>query len=345
MKRGEMAQETVSAGYAKAMFDYAVSQGVAEDQLFEQTGFEPSDFQDLDKRLLMSDYVILVHIAKKLTNDDALVLHFCENTNIEKFTIVGLICGSVPTMADALKQLNRFSQLVAETDLAMKDERFQLQPTQHGLMLEDRRTNPNHFYELTEATFGRFAVEFNRYFTGQPFLKALYVTHSKPSYAAEYDRIFNVPIHYDSPQNAMLVDPAWLNVEISPTTEYAFGILIKHAEKLLQELKATSSIKGEVEGLLLPKLHTGDANMQWVAAEMSLTRQTLYRKLKSENTNFEILFDELRHKMSLHYLNGKKASVNETAYLVGFADPSSFSKAFKRWTGNSPKQYKQSIDI
>lgn len=335
-----MAQETVSAGYAKAMFDFAVSQGTAEDQLIELTNFELADFDDLDKRLLMSDYIILVRTAQKLTNDAALVLHFCEHTNIEKFTIVGLICGSVPTMADALKQLNRFSHLVAETDLAMKDQRFQLQPDEKGLWLEDKRTNPNHFYELTEATFGRFAVEFNRYFAGQPFLLALHVTHAKPSYAAEYERLFNVPIHYDSPKNAMLVDPRWLSVEISPTTEYAFGILSQHAEKLLQQLKNSTSVKGKVESLLLPKLHTGDANMQWVAQEMAITRQTLYRKLKSENTSFEILFDELRHKMAVHYLNGKKASVNETAYLIGFADPSSFSKAFKRWTGSSPKGFK-----
>lgn len=336
-----MAQQTVSAGYAKAMFDFAVSSGADEAQLIDQTGFELADFEDLDKRLLMSDYIILVQVAKKLTNDDGLVLHFCEDTNIEKFTIVGLICGSVPTMADALKQLNRFSLLVAETDLSMGSQRFQLQSDEQGLWLKDNRTNPNHFYELTEATFGRFICEFNRYFAGKPFLKALHVTHSKPLYSAEYERLFNVPIHYDSSKNAMLIDPSWLGIEISPSTDYAFGILSKHAEKLLQQLKRSTSIKGKVEGLLLPKLHTGDANMQWVAQEMAITRQTLYRKLKDENTSFEILFDELRHKMALHYLNGEKTSVNETAYLVGFADPSGFSKAFKRWTGNSPKHHKQ----
>jgi AraC-like DNA-binding protein len=49
--------------------------------------------------------------------------------------------------------------------------------------------------------------------------------------------------------------------------------------------------------------------------------------------------DELRHKMALEYLNGKKVSVNETAYLVGFSEPAAFSRAFKRWTGRSPGEY------
>jgi AraC-like DNA-binding protein len=47
--------------------------------------------------------------------------------------------------------------------------------------------------------------------------------------------------------------------------------------------------------------------------------------------------DQLRHKLALHYLKGKKISVNETAYLVGFSEPGAFSRAFKRWTGSSPR--------
>ncbi len=52
---------------------------------------------------------------------------------------------------------------------------------------------------------------------------------------------------------------------------------------------------------------------------------------------FEKVLDELRHKLARHYLNDKKISVNETAYLVGFSDAAAFSRAFKRWTGSSPR--------
>ena len=73
---------------------------------------------------------------------------------------------------------------------------------------------------------------------------------------------------------------------------------------------------------------------------MGLSHDTLYRKLKEEGVTYEKLLDELRHKMALHYLNGKKVSVNETAYLVGFSDASAFSRAFRRWTGASPRKRK-----
>jgi AraC-like DNA-binding protein len=70
---------------------------------------------------------------------------------------------------------------------------------------------------------------------------------------------------------------------------------------------------------------------------MGVSRQTLFRRLKREGVTFEKVLDGLRHRMALYYLGGRKVSVNETAYLVGFSDPAAFSRAFKRWTGVSPR--------
>jgi AraC-like DNA-binding protein len=67
-----------------------------------------------------------------------------------------------------------------------------------------------------------------------------------------------------------------------------------------------------------------------------MSRQTLFRRLKAEGTTFEAVLDELRRRSALHYLCAKQLSVNATAYLLGFSDPSAFSRAFKRWTSSSP---------
>jgi AraC-like DNA-binding protein len=103
-------------------------------------------------------------------------------------------------------------------------------------------------------------------------------------------------------------------------------------------LECSKSFRGRVESLLIPVLHTGEANMNAIAGKLALSRQTLFRKLKAEGMTFRKVLDDLRHKMALHYLNGKRASVNETAYLVGFSEPAAFSRAFKRWTGSSPRR-------
>jgi len=82
-----------------------------------------------------------------------------------------------------------------------------------------------------------------------------------------------------------------------------------------------------------------------VAKRLGLSRQALYRRLKglkAEGASFDAVLDDLRRGMALDYLGGRELSVNETAYLVGFSDPSAFSRAFKRWTGESPRGRKGS---
>ncbi len=77
--------------------------------------------------------------------------------------------------------------------------------------------------------------------------------------------------------------------------------------------------------------------MAATARALNMSRQTLYRRLKAEGTSFERVLDDLRRETALSYLESERLSVSETAYLVGFSDRSAFSRAFKRWTGRSPR--------
>ena len=331
-----MAGPTVSAGYAKALMDFAVLKGACQELLAERSQIRLDDLLDQDNRIPMSSYIALMKAGKELCNAPSLALQFGEATDFQEMSIVGLICHSSASMAEAFEQLNRYGRLVAEIDLAGATERFQFLQNNGELWLEDTRANPNSFPELTESSFARFICEFAREFSDIPFATLVHVTHAEPDHRAEYDRILKVPVVFGSDKNALLVNSSWLSIEFDPSNRYLFGILSEHAETLLENLESSKTMKGQVESLLIPLLHKGDLSMERIAKEMGLRCQTLYRRLRAEGVSFEKLLDELRHKMALHYLNGKKVSVNETAYLVGFSDPSSFSRAFKRWTGNSP---------
>src|SRR5262249_39671 len=149
--------------------------------------------------------------------------------------------------------------------------------------------------------------------------------------------IYGAPITFESDWNAVQMDERWLNHRVAIAPRYVFGILTERADSLLEELESSKSARGRVESLLMPILHTGGANMDLIADKLGLSRQTLFRQLKTEGVTFERVLDELRHKLALQYLQGKKVSVNETAYLVGFSEPAAFSRAFKRWTGVSPR--------
>jgi AraC-like DNA-binding protein len=333
-----MTKPTVAAGLARGLTRFAVSKGANEAILLAHAGIDAGHLADQDNRIPLESYVTLMREAKRLTGDDALGLHYGEFNDFAEISVVGLIAAASETMLDALVQLNRYRGLVIEVET--DGDRFKLERIDGVLWLFDTRRNPNDFYELTESTFARMSVGV-RAFTQTPLVHEIHVTHPRPSYASEYQRIFQVPVTFSSNKNAVALTDAWATTRVAQQPRYVFGILSEHAEKLLKNLEDSKSARGRVESLLMPLLHTGDASMDKIAEALAMSRQTLFRKLKDEGTTFEKVLDELRHKLALHYLNGKKVSISETAYLVGFSEAAAFSRAFKRWTGKSPSEMRK----
>ena len=142
---------------------------------------------------------------------------------------------------------------------------------------------------------------------------------------------------FGSDRNAIQLDEAWVGSRVARLPRYVFGVLTQHADDLLAALESSKSLRGRVEALLMPGLHTGQASMDVIAGKLGISRQTLFRKLRAEGVTFERVLDELRYRMAADYLGARKVSVNETAYLVGFSEPAAFSRAFKRWSGSSPR--------
>jgi AraC-like DNA-binding protein len=332
-----MPELTVAAGFVRGLMEVAVSKGASRQELAERSRIDPAELQDQDNRVPFAKYVALMRSGKELCNDPALALHFGEAVDMSEMTIVGLTGGSASgTMADDVAQLNRFAPLAIEVDGG--GDRIQLTRIDGQLWMIDARPNPNDFPELTESFFARAICGMRRWLGQTQFVKAIHVTHAEPAYRAEYDRIFQMPVVFESDKNALLLsDDFWPTARTAFSSRYVSEVLSAHAEALLEKLESSKSTRGRVERLLMPILQTGDATMDTIAGKLGLSRQTLFRKLKTEGVTFKKVLDELRHKMALHYLSGKKVSVNETAYLVGFSDPTAFSRAFKRWTGSSPR--------
>src|SRR5216683_1758184 len=327
-----MPNPTISAGYPKALLDFAVSRGADRQMLIERSRMRPDDLEDQDNRIPLANYMALLKAGIELCNEPALSLLFGEAVKLQDISIVGLIGVAFDNVESLRRQVNRYAPLALDADDWLKSTS------------EIYRANPL----LTEAAFARSvcgarAMQASMLasmpnLANLSFPKAIRFTHAEPSYRAEYDRIFGVPLFFGSHMNALLIDEAFLNMKLPRTNPYLSEIMSARAEELLKNLEMSKTMRGRVENLLIPILHTGEASMDMIAGKLALSRQTLFRKLKAEGITFEQVLDELRHNLALHYLNEKKISVSETAYLLGFSEAAAFSRAFKRWTGASPRK-------
>ena len=338
-----MDRPTIAAGFPKAFLDFAVSRGADRHMLIERSHIRLDELQNPDNRIPLAHYLSLLEAGIQSCNEPALSLLFGEAVCTPDISIVGRIGRLFGGVEDWRRQMDRYGRLLLDTDDGDGVDRVEIVRDNGSVWFKFNSSlyvdNPL----LTESAFARSLCGTRAMLASIPEFanllspKAVHFTHKEPSYRGEYDRIFAAPLVFESHMNAVLMDAAFLNMKLPSTDSYLSEILSAHAEVLLEDLESSKSIRGRVESLLIPVLHTGESSMDLVAGQLAISRQTLFRKLKAEGVTFTRVLDELRHKTALRYLNGRHCSVNETAYLVGFSEPAAFSRAFKRWTGSSPR--------
>lgn len=335
---------TVAAGLVRDVVAFARREGAKEAELLNAIDVTRETLEDQDNRLPATAFVAVLRAAARQLNRPTFCLDYGSNSRFDDVSIVGLIAYGSNSMAEGFEQMNRYAKLVLDTGVIGSSQRFQLVEDGDCVWIEDHRPNPNITPELTETVFARFVGDYDRYFAAnhgreRPF-RAFEVTYEAPAHADAYEALFRFPVRFGAQRNALLAHKSWLRLTTGPKNRYAFGVLMRHADTLLAELQSSETTAGQVERILLPILHKGDISMEKIAADMGISRPTLYRKLKEEGLTFEQLLDGLRHRMAVQYLEGGRASVNEVAYLVGFSEPPSFTRAFKRWTGMPPSAYR-----
>jgi len=341
----QVAEPTIATGFANAFLKFAVARGADRQALIEQSRLRPQDLVEQDNRIPLGIYIALIEAGIKLCDEPALALLFGAEVSLSDISILGSVCQAA-TAEEGRRQMNRYARLAIDGGDGETAHRIEFVPEDGQVWLRFTSTlfagNPL----LTESAFARCVCDGRKLaaatggVTQCPSPKAIRFTHAEPSYRVEYDRIFGVPLVFGSSMNAILFGQELFSVRMPQPNQYLSGLLTERAEALLEKLEDSKSMRGRVESLLIPILQTGEANMEAIARKLALSRQTLFRKLKAEGVTFEQVLDELRHKLALEYLNGKNVSVNETAYQLGFSDPAAFSRAFKRWTGASPRAMK-----
>jgi AraC-like DNA-binding protein len=338
----KMGKPSISAGYPRALLQFAVSKGANREALLLKSRIDPAELQDQDNRVPLPNYLALLEAAIEQCKEPALALLFGEEVRIQDISIVGIIGETFENFEAGREQLNRYWCLALDDGEGNIQNRIEFVPEGADVWL--KFDNPIYTLNplLVESGVARSVCGARTMMASIPALKGITIPkairfmHAEPNYRATYDRIFGVPLFFESSMNALLIDGAFVNMQFPRANPYLSEILTARAETLLEKLESSKSFGGRVEELLVPLLRTGDASMEIVSRKLGVSRQTLFRKLKAEGVTFEKILDGLRQKLAFHYVREKKIPVNEASYMLGFSDPASFSRAYKRWTGQSP---------
>jgi AraC-like DNA-binding protein len=336
------ATPTIGAGYPRALLEFAVAKGADGQALLDRAGLCAADLSEQDKHVPLVRYAALIDAAAELTGEPAIALQFGEAVRMQEISIVGLICEACERTTDVGVALNRYAALVVDDGRAEPAALLRGVAGADGVWIEGPSEVFTNYPKIAEAEFARLVWNARVMFADTPDFQTIgwplemHFRHAAPAYVHEHARIFQAPVVFNSRWNAMRIDPAFLALKQPPVNRYVFGVLSERADAMLKRFKASRTTRGRVETLLMEMLHTGEASMDAIAAKLALSRRTLHRRLKAEGATFEQVLDDLRRQLAHDFLAARKVTVSETAYLLGFSDPAAFSRAFKRWTGESP---------
>jgi AraC-like DNA-binding protein len=162
------------------------------------------------------------------------------------------------------------------------------------------------------------------------------LARAQPACFGRLQDFFGCPIDFGGPENSLVFRASDLDAQL-PT---ANPVLLRVNEQVLTDYLARlerSEVTVQVQAKLIQLLPSGEVEESSIARMLNLSLRSMQRKLKARGVSFRKLLDDTRRQLAEQYLKDSTLSVSEIAYLLGFAEVSSFSRAFKRWTGHAPR--------
>ncbi|MGW4245967.1 AraC family transcriptional regulator [Nocardia sp. NPDC004722] len=170
-------------------------------------------------------------------------------------------------------------------------------------------------------------------------VRRLSFRHSGPTDTARYRAVFEIEPTFDAARNELVFDAAYLDVPLPQANEWARSTCEQMCRDLLARRHARSGVAGAVRDLLVR--NPGEIPDQAaVAAELFVSPRTLSRRLNEEGTSFRALLDEVRQALSEELLDHTPMTTEQVAARLGYAEAASFIRAFRRWKGCPPQEYR-----
>lgn len=279
----------------------------------------------------------LLDEAERVTSDPFLGLHVAVDYRRGAYGVMEFACRSAPTLRDALLRIVRFSKLMndhVEVTFEEKD----------GLGIVEQRL------AASPLCLGRHANEFfvvtlldqARLLSGDDCVPArAWFAHARPKDPGELVRALRTSsIEFQREANGFALPSRVLDRPLATADPALLDVLDKHASVALEQLPDAADFVTEVRRAVRERLRREIPTVDKVASDLHLSARTLQRRLGEEGTTFARVYESVREELARVYVADPAMALSEIAALLRYAEVSAFLRAFKRWTGQTPRQFR-----
>jgi AraC-like DNA-binding protein len=333
-------RETYSVPVKSAANVIAVaSSRVRPMDLCERANLDSRLLDDPGGRIPLRRLVMLYETAARLTREQAFGLRVAAKTELRAFDVMGYIVTNSATLEDALNNAVRYFPLWTDgaafrTESDRSALRFILEYSDPGI------AECRHDCEMTLLMASKIGRLPGRCHIG---LREVHFQHSAPNDTSEHRRLFGTSVCFRMPTNQLIFDKAALGFSVNHADHGLCDVLIRYAKDLLANTGPRLSLADRTHMALRRSLLSGDAQLTTVARNIGMGARTLQRQLRAQGTSFRELLGKLRRELAEQYLQDSEMNLSEIAYLLCYAQPSEFHRAFRTWMGTTPKRYRRVV--
>ncbi|WP_339461990.1 AraC family transcriptional regulator [Pseudomonas sp. EA_105y_Pfl2_R69] len=333
-----MRERTTSSNWALGIVQALEMGGVDCRAIFPELGLDYAALEDPDARFPQDGMTRLWQRAVELSGDPAIGLNMAKVVRPASFHVVGYALMSSRTLKEGFARLVRYQRIIGEgADLSFRPQRngYELTLAIHGDRLPAAR-------QSCEASLA-YALAFCRWMTGKPIRpQRVLFQGDPPADLQPFEQVFQGPLQFNADHYGLLFERADMDMPLPTANESLAQLHDRFAGDYLARF-SESRVTHLTRQVLCRLLPQGEPRREVVAQALHLSQRTLQRRLQEEGSSFQQLLDDTRRELAQQYLAQPALSLLEVAYLLGFADPSNFFRAFRRWFGLTPGEYRAGL--
>jgi AraC-like DNA-binding protein len=333
---------SVGAGYARRLCDLVERFGLPRAALLKHAAAGLGRWEPSQPRIPLAALVTLFRSALALTGRRDLGLEFGRQVRPDTFDVLGYALMTCRNLGEAIGLVPLYRRVVfdsgySETHISEHDGMVKLawvvlpEATRAGLPYDEL---------LAESLIASW-VGFGRWITGAEMpLAEVRFRHAAPADTQPFTGFFACPVRFAAGENALLFPRELLTQPLLQADAELNLSMRDEARKLIERPRGSQDIAAQVRQLLAPRLPKCEASLKHVAAGMGVTPRTLQRRLASADFSFQDVLDATRRELAQVYLRDPALSALDVALLLGYAEQSSFTRAFRAWFGTTPTAWR-----
>lgn len=332
---------SVSVVGAWKVLETAQKGGADRGRILERASLDPDRLRDPEAHIPLASHHELWEVAVDEARDRALPLKVAEACEPATFHVLGYACMTAATVREALDRLTRFLSLF------LQGETITLELPGDEARLVLHQTAPRRLgRELSaESTIAKIVITVRMLIGegGETWAPSLVTfAHAAPPDTSYFAKLFRAPVRFGAPRTELVIPASMLDTPLAKSDPSLSSFFERHAEDILRRTGARADATARVRRGVTEALHAGEVSETNVARRLGWSERTLRRRLGEEGTSFRQVLDDVRRELAQGWLVQSEMAIGEVAFLLGFSESSNFHRAFKRWTGQTPDEFRRS---